>query len=423
MSRSAVLVAAIALAGCRRDVQHVLKSEPAAAAGRQATVSMIYSPGFSSLHSGYEKRVTYWLELTGPGGELKGELDHFFVDAGVGSAEEVMSDVPLAEFEAMKKTKPRVSIAADGHALAVSRDGGTRYRYVALDAGEKPLYCHHLTFGPDPSGDVWSAAPTTRDLVLGILQTRSGQASSPHFVSLAPSDPFHDEFTGAMAHACANDDAELRTAVVSAAVAPGEQIATSAVVDPLVACVAGIAKGDDGARATLVAEVAAKDPARPGQLERAALGLGATSDQAAQETLADALRAIPSDTANCYLRAAVAWSLASITANRGGAPKAVVAALAETARADDACPDALGGKWARVYAVRGLAAAGAEGTQPLRALAEPTCETPLASWPNGFDHWREDTLGNTEVPCWARAALAQRIVPERVGAAGGSGRR
>jgi hypothetical protein len=408
--RSDLLVIAIALTGCRRDVPFVLKSDPSSAAGRQATVGMTYSPGFSSLHSGYSERVTYWLELTGPGGVHKGQLDQFFVDTGVGSVEKVMADVPRAEFEALKRTKPRVSIAGDGHALAVSRDGGTWYRYVALDAGEKPLYCHHLTFGPDASGDLWRTAPRTRDLVLGILQTRSDRRPSPHLVSLAPSDPFRDEFDGARAFACASNDAELRAAVVSAAVLPGEQIATSAVIDPLVACVAEIAREDAGVRKTLVAEVAARKPAFQGQMERAALALGATSDKDAQEALADALRALPSEPDSCYLRAAVAWSLASITANRGQASKAVVAALAETAQGADTCPDALGGKWARVYAVRGLAAVGAAGAQSLRALARPECATPLPSWPKGFEHWREDTLGNEDVACWARAALAPRVV-------------
>src|SRR6185503_16510862 len=142
--RAGVLVVAIALQGCRRDVQYSLRSDPAAAAGRQATVSMIYEPGFDTLHGGYAKRVTYWLEVTGAGGEYRGRLDQVFVDDGFGSGP---ADVPLAEFEALRKTTPRVSMAADGHALAVSCDGGTRYRYVALDAGDKPLYCHHLTFG------------------------------------------------------------------------------------------------------------------------------------------------------------------------------------------------------------------------------------------------------------------------------------
>jgi hypothetical protein len=407
-ARSAFLVVAIVLAAaCRRDVTHVLTSDPAAAAGRQATVSMIYSPGFTSLHSGYDKRVRYWLQLTGPAGEYKGELEHFFEDDGM-SSEKLVMNVPLAEFEAMKKTKPRVSLAHDGHALAVSRDGGTTYRYVALDAGEKPLYCHHLTFGPDATGDVWPAAPNTRDLVLGILRTRSDQGPSPHLVALAPSDPFLDEFDGARAFACTSHDEELRTAVVSAAVLPGEQVRLSEVIDPLVACVAEMARDDARVRLTLAAEVASRDAARREQRERAALALAWTSDAHAQETLADALRSTPFDVDNCYFRGAVAWSLASVTANRGQASKAVLAALAETARGADTCPDALGGKWARVYAVRGLAAAGAGGVPHLRAVAQPACATPLASWPPGFEQWREDTLGNTDAECWARAALAQR---------------
>jgi len=414
-SRRVVLALAFAVAaGCREDVQYALTSDSSAAAGRQATVSMVYVPGFAGWHSGYPKRVIYQLALTGPRGEYKGELEHFFVDDFEESPDELMIDVPLAEFEAMKMTKPRVSMAADGHALAVSRDGGIRYRYVALDAGDTPLYCHHLTFGADVSGDVWRSAPVTRDLVLGILRARSDESPSPHLVSLAPSDPFLEEFLGAMAFACAGHDAELRAAVVSAAINPGEQVRLTKVVDPLVACVTAIVKEDAAAKAALVAEVAAKNPAHRDQMERAALGLGATSDKDAQEALADALRAFPWDADNCSVQAAVAWSLARITANRGMASKPVVAALVETARGGDTCPDHVWGKWARVYAVRGLAAVGAAGTQTLRALAQPECETPVPSWPKGFEHWQEDTLGNEDTACWARAALAERAVPTRV---------
>lgn len=226
-------------AGCRDDKLFSLESEPALAPAapkwQRATVSMIFEKG----RHNYSTRIRYFLRLTGPAGEHKSTLEEVFpLEVIAGSF-----DVPSAEFETLKKTKPLVQLAADGHALVFSRDGGARYQYVALDAGDKPVHCRHLTFAPDASGSPWKSAPTTRDLALAVLRTRRNEGEV-HYRSSdgGGSSAFEQDALGAAAYACAHpDDADLRTALRSAAT-PFRGFANSVVIDA-VACPAGL-KGD-----------------------------------------------------------------------------------------------------------------------------------------------------------------------------------
>ena len=235
-----ILLLTTAGAGCK-DKPLALDSEPAVAPGaprwRRATVSMI----FEQRRASYATRIRYWLKLSGPGGEHTSTLEEVFPPSGIQGAP---LEVPTADFEALKKKTPRVQLATDGHALVFSRDGGPRYRYVALDAGDKPVYCPHVAFAPDASGNPWSAAPTTRTLALAVLRTRENKGQV-HYPSSdgAWSSAFEQEALGSVAYACAHrDDPELRAAVLSAA----KQLptfATSVVSDALTACAASLAGG------------------------------------------------------------------------------------------------------------------------------------------------------------------------------------
>jgi len=219
-------------AGCT-DKPRSRESETAVAPNaprwQRAKVSMIFEQG----RGGYPARIRYWLELAGTGGEQRSTLEEVFPPSGVQGP----LDVPTAEFELLKKKAPRVQLAPDGHALVFSRDGGPHYRYVALDSGNKPVYCAHLVFAPDASGNPWPAAPTTRALALAVLRTR-GNHGQVHFPSSdgAWSSAFQQEALGAIAYACAHrDDPELRTEILSAAT-QFPTFANSAVTDALTTC-------------------------------------------------------------------------------------------------------------------------------------------------------------------------------------------
>jgi hypothetical protein len=212
--RPTIFALALALLGCGKEKPLSIESEPATAPSaskwRRATVSMIFEQG----HGNYTKRIRYWLKLSGPAGEHTSTLEEVFGPSGIANTP---MEVTAEELEALKKTKPRVAMAPDGHALAFSRDGHL-YRYVALDAGEQPLYCAHLAFEPDSSGDALAAAPTTRDLALAILRTK-GTSGAPHYPKAHAvwSSAFESEALGAIDYACAHqEDADLRAALVSA---------------------------------------------------------------------------------------------------------------------------------------------------------------------------------------------------------------
>jgi hypothetical protein len=211
--RALVLALCVALSGCENDRPLSLESDPATAPAakkwRRATVSMIFEKG----HGNYSTRIRYWLKLTGPAGEHTSTLEELFVEStGKGP-----HDLPKAEFEAAKKTKPRVQMASDGHALAFSRDGGRHYRYVALDAGDRPLFCTHVTFEPHED-DALHDAPETRDLALAILRTK-GTSGEKHYPAsdASWSSAFEHEALGAIDYACAHrDDDDLAAALTSA---------------------------------------------------------------------------------------------------------------------------------------------------------------------------------------------------------------
>lgn len=234
MRRSAHLVLLVAAFGasCTKESPAALDSDvavaPAARKWQRAKISVVHEQG----HGNYSERLRYWLKLEGKSGEHKSTLEELFPPAGIPSPLEISK----AEMEVLAKTKPIVKLASDGHALVFSRDGGALYRYVALDAGDVPLYCPHLTFARDDSGDPWHAAPSTRALALAVLRTRKNHDETHHPSSNgAWASAFEHEALGAIAFACAHpDDAELRKALASAA--EMKPFATSVVLDALSAC-------------------------------------------------------------------------------------------------------------------------------------------------------------------------------------------
>lgn len=258
----------LVLAAC--DSRLVLESEQTSSkAGpwRLATVSTIYEP----RKTNYQARVVHFLVLEGPSGEHRAALDELFV-WGAGGAR-TRRDLDLPEFERMKKTRPIARLAPDGHALAWSRDGGKKYHYVALDAGDAPFACLHVEFGS--VDDPWLGAPKTRDLVLGILRTGLPGGDSTH----APPDPvvgeFDSELGRAAAYACERKtDPEFALAVVNALVAPGERFVSSSVLDRLIACAADAAKADPNVRKVLDSASRSSDPASKIQADRAKAALG-----------------------------------------------------------------------------------------------------------------------------------------------------
>lgn len=204
---------------------------PNAPRWQRATVLMTFEKG----HGNYSTRIRYAINLSGTGGALYATLEQVFGPSGVQGPMEVTEQ----ELDALKKKTPRALLAPDGHALVFSRDGGPRYQFVALDAGDKPVFCPHLTFAPDASGNPWAGAPTSRAWALAVLRT-SANKGQVHYPSSdgAYSTAFQEEALGAIAYACAHrEDAELRAAVATAA-KQLPSFATSVVMDAATQCAA-----------------------------------------------------------------------------------------------------------------------------------------------------------------------------------------
>jgi hypothetical protein len=314
-----------------------------------------------------------------------------------------------------------LQFAPDGHAIIFSSDKGANWNYIALDAGEKPVVCPHLTFSSvAPAGDPWPNAPTTRALMSGILATSpAANKSRPQHLheNISERGWEQGEFEAAVRFVCARlEDGELRKALVEAVVRPG-MVFTWIWADPdfveFTECLGRIASADSQARSTFVATVLAPDPEQElyGQRENAAEGLARTGDAAAQEAIARALlrelsqhRDEPSP---CRFRGELAWALARITSSRRVASPVVVEALEAVVTSPDVCQSWSAGPLSRVHAIRGLAALNSpEARRFLEARARAGCEV---QWPTQFRIWTEvDLTGELDPACWASAALARQ---------------
>ena len=333
-----------------------------------ATAIVAFSKGVSGVHGSTSDSVVHLLELR-RGGETQRVQVARFLNGYLESSP--------AEFEEARKAKLKVTFAADGHVVSISADGGTTWKHVVLDVGA-PFAC-----GLSASS---SGVPKTRDLLLADL--RGAGFGKKRTCDLE----------GATRVLCAQgEDDELWGAAL-------EQLLAHHLVDserdPLLACLSPLVKRRPVLRDRLIAATAENDPERVGV---AAEALAKSADAAAQAALALALeKTRPSDSEHCWSAAKLAWSLASITVERGEAASPVRKVLADLARAPPACPAALTGKAARVYAV---AALGALKGDTLRELSA-TCTVERAPWTLGFTQWNEAMVGGlTDEPleCLAKA--------------------
>lgn len=307
-----------------------------------------------------------------------------------------------------------LQFAPDGHAIIFSTDNGGQWNYVALDAGEKPVACMHLTFASAvPAGDPWPKAPTTRALMLEILASSAAEQNAPQHLDSSNQGWEEEEFEAAMRFVCAHpDDGELQKALVEAVVRPGMGfmwIWSDPDFIEFTECVGRVAGADRQARSIFIATLLAPDPKQElyGQRENAAEGLARTGDATAQEALARALLGELSqhrdDPGPCRFRGELAWALARITSSRRVASPVVVEALEAVVASPDVCRWWSAGSISRVHAIRGLAAINsAEARRFLAARAREGCEV---QWPAEFRIWKEvDLAGELDAACWASAA-------------------
>lgn len=173
--------------------------------------------------------------------------------------------------------KVEIVFAPDGHALALRKVGDPAYGYVALDAGDAPLFCPHWTFGA--TGDPWRGAPTTRDLAIDILS--AGPASGHHAEGVTSR-----EVIPAADYACAHREAAIMMAMVrlarEGAPLPGPDLALPCLVD----AARTHAEVRDG---LLAAAIGNKGTDRANARKWTARVLAQLGDERAQEALATLL--------------------------------------------------------------------------------------------------------------------------------------
>lgn len=370
MARSWMLTALVAAGCCCRSEPKVSSVQSAPVVSPDgavtATASVVFNKGSAGVHSGVSDSVLHLLDLTRGKETLRVRVHEF--------SNGYLESTP-AEFEDAKRAKLKVKFEPDGHVVLVSADEGKTWRRVVLDVGA-PFVCG--------IGAASSAVPKTRDLVLSDLRTAG-------FGKRRTCD-----IEGATRVLCAqHDDDELWGAAL-------EQLLDHSLVDmeraPLLGCLAPLVKK----RVVLRDRLIAATSEAPEHLEFAAEALARTADPVAQASLAQALTKPPTDDASCWIAAKAAWALAAITIERGEADATTRQRLVDLARAPPACPTALTGKAARVYAV---AALGALKDAALLELSAP-CTSDPAPWTLDFTQWNEAMLaGLTDLPleCLAKA--------------------
>ena len=123
-----------------------------------ANFNVSFVPGHSHGDGYSNAHVGYILEVTGPAGRDFVNLDENLPDSDSNCHPTV-----------------RLAMAPDGHAVALSRDEGQSWTYVAFDTSP-PLYCPHRA--GLSSADLWSAAPTTAAFATERLKTATDAASA-----------------------------------------------------------------------------------------------------------------------------------------------------------------------------------------------------------------------------------------------------
>ncbi len=303
-----------------------------------------------------------------------------------------------------------LSAAADGHAVAVSLDGGATWRAVVFDVPDHLLYVTDPW--PGPAAGLWSRVPDTRTLVAGILEAAArGSADTGE----GPQGGVRLGIRYACAHP--DDEALARAATQS-------QLATSSLV--LVgtqnaaesdACALDLARRHASVRADLRSVLRAPPEAGTPDQRRAIAawvlaGSGGTDDQRALAEASDRPPG-PDRPREGLFRVTYLWALAAITTRLGSAPSEVVSTLVAWATG----PDRWEYVWwsmVRAQAVRALAAVqqDAAAREALERLAKGACRAPLPAWPTRFEHGADTHLlvSGHGLACWAQAAVALRPV-------------
>ncbi len=317
-------------------------------------------------------------------------------------------------YAALDTASLAATIAADGHAAAISLDDGATWRNVALD-GRAPFLCrHHTARSP---AELWSKVPSTRALVIELLRDPAAHADATKTHWKAATTNFQAELAAAIAYATIANDEPLWIEVARGFGTPtplldltgDERTALASTLRP-------IARERPSVRALLVAAMASTDA---NVRRRVAEVLAFSGAEDAQDALADALIAddvpddgkatlgAPAKRTACWTRATEAWALASTTHERHAGSPRVRESLRQATRPRFVCPpgdDGVGERIAFISVVRGLASLRDEET--LRALASGANGT-VACWPKTFE--RLDECANDAsfgVDVWANTALA-----------------
>lgn len=336
-----------------------------------------FSKGQPGVHSSTHDEITHLLIIERDGAKHEVELTQISKSA---------VETTLAQFRSAASAEMKLAFAPDGHAIAVSTDGGTTHRHVVLDAGA-PFLC-----GVGQARE--SAA--TRDLVLEAVKAEG------FYTHVAFTPERSCDIRGLTRVMCkSSGDTELWNAAVA-------RFVDHELVDseryPLLRCMQNEARSNVDVRATLVAGT----KRTPEEVGNAAEALAKTADVEVQRALAAALRALleaPGDDKEaCWARAKAAWSLASITVDRKDAPNEVRALFADVGRGVKPCEQRPIASFERVYAVAALAALRADA--PLAELASK-CTGAAAALAVPFEHWNEAgqlELGGTAIECFAKGA-------------------
>lgn len=172
-----------------------------------------------------------------------------------------------------------LSIAPDGHAVAVSRDGGKTWGYASFD-GPAPIYCaHRPPAAPAAPGDLWAGVPTTKAATIELLRLAGDlNAAVRHAGKLDAR--FGEELDGAAQFACAGaSDPDLAAALGGALDHAEVWLSYRGEHDPLaplLRCASNMSRGDAALRSKVVAGLArvAADPSGATMLEPYARGCG-----------------------------------------------------------------------------------------------------------------------------------------------------
>jgi len=368
----------LALAGCSRVLDAFEGDPPAdrsaspvvrsADGAMSASAKVHFRKGHTGAHSSTSDEVAHWLEVERNGATERVLLGRWLLQTGSADAH-----------RAGRRANMTLAFAPDGHAIAVSTDGGKTHQYVVLDHGAG------FACGRGPA----AVPPPTRDVVLGSLREfgllRDKRTCDPQ---------------GAARVGCARVADDEFWAVLA------PEIVTSRLVDserdPLVECAQKAARERPATRAILIAALS-KGPA---ELGAAAEALANGDAEEVQIALARDLAALAAkgESEACWALAKATWALASITARRKALPDAVRAAMLTLARGPAACPSELSGKGARVYAVAALAAVKAPELEALAA----TCTGEAKPWKLLYQTWNEALVNGTHqtpIGCLAKAAL------------------